>query len=74
LRFAIANFVHGAFIDSLAPARSALRAFAFGEFLSPLPKLLKSPGVPRITSAKVSCVLFIFVIGNLYTWFFRAEV
>ena len=28
-------------VDSLAPARSALRAFAFGEFLSRLPKPLK---------------------------------
>src|SRR5208282_2269437 len=28
--------------DSLEPARSALRAFAFGKFLSPLPKRLKS--------------------------------
>ena len=29
--------------DSLAPARSARWAFTFGEFLSSLPKLLKSP-------------------------------
>ena len=28
-------------VDSLAPARSALRAFASGEFLSRLPKPLK---------------------------------
>jgi hypothetical protein len=30
-------------VDSLAPARSALRAFGSAEFLSLLPKQLKSP-------------------------------
>jgi len=30
-------------VDSLAPARSALRAFGFAEFLSLLPEQLKSP-------------------------------
>jgi hypothetical protein len=30
-------------VDSLAPARPALRASASGEFLSQLPKFLKSP-------------------------------
>jgi hypothetical protein len=30
-------------VDSLAPARSALRAFGFAEFLSPIPNRLKSP-------------------------------
>jgi hypothetical protein len=29
-------------MDSLAPARSALRAFGYAEFLSPFPKRLKS--------------------------------
>ena len=29
--------------DSLAPARSALRAFGFAEFLSPIPNRFKSP-------------------------------
>jgi hypothetical protein len=29
-------------VDSLAPARSALRAFGFAEFLSPIPNRLKS--------------------------------
>jgi hypothetical protein len=30
-------------VDSFAPARSALRAFGFAEFLSPIPNRLKSP-------------------------------
>jgi len=30
-------------VDSLAPARSALRAFAAGKFLEPLPKRFESP-------------------------------
>ena len=30
-------------VDSLVPARSALRAFGFAEFLSPIPNRLKSP-------------------------------
>jgi hypothetical protein len=30
-------------VDSLAPARSALRAFGFAEFLSPIPNRFKSP-------------------------------
>jgi len=30
-------------VDSLAPACSALRAFGFAEFLSPIPDRLKSP-------------------------------
>jgi len=38
--FALGYFLSG--LDSLAPARSALRAFGSAEFLSPLPKRLKS--------------------------------
>jgi hypothetical protein len=30
-------------VNSLTPARSALRAFGFAEFLSPIPNRLKSP-------------------------------
>jgi len=33
---------HPAQCDSLAPARSALRAFGFAKFISQFPKLLKS--------------------------------
>ena len=46
-------------MDSLAPARSALRAFGSAEFLSPFPKRLKnSPGekkqpLPRISRIKL---------------------
>jgi hypothetical protein len=34
-------------VDSLTPARSALWAFGFAEFLSQFPKLLKSPQSER---------------------------
>jgi len=42
-------------MDSLIPIRSALRAFVFSKFLSPFPKLLKSPSRRRIDSGLRMC-------------------
>ena len=43
-------------MDSLAPARSARRAFGFAKFLSPFPKQLKSSPQPKVATQELPWV------------------